>query len=31
MTITTTNVFVDYERTIVVKVSIKEEEDNGHT
>jgi hypothetical protein len=31
MTIRTTNVSIDYETTIVVKVSIKEEEDNGHT
>jgi hypothetical protein len=30
MTITT-DVSVDYETTIVVKVTIKEEENNGHT
>jgi hypothetical protein len=30
MTITT-DVYVDYETTIVVKVTIKEEENNGHT
>jgi hypothetical protein len=30
MTIPITDVFVDYETTIIVKVFIKEEEDNNH-
>jgi hypothetical protein len=31
MAITTIDVSIDYEITIVVKVHVKEEEDNGHT
>jgi hypothetical protein len=31
MIIATIDVFVDHETTIVIKISIEEEEDNGHT